>query len=428
MEKARIKIALGILFAASAIAFGVGRLSHPDTQAFELPPTIMPATVVPIGHEPFKKEFVLANLHTHDGAHYLPDDRTSLPEFEPRHLDYRVKAANYDYPWSMDFLPGGDLLIAIHHGALLHYNSATHQVSEIAGLPTDIASGSYQLGLLDLAVDPDFVHNHQIFLSFTASRKNADNVTEYATCVTSGTLFIPEATLKLYKRFCAGPWDDNPTQFGGALALDSDDHLLLTVGDRSWRNAAQNIHITWGKILRLSRRRLSPSITNPFVQNRAIWSIGHRNPQGLYYDKTSDLLYESEHGPKGGDEINIIRRGLNYGWPVISYGHEYDTDAPVGEGTAKPGFIQPLYYYAPSIATSALIVYQGSMFPEWRGSLLVTSLKGYHLNRLSLRNGKVVAEERYLGYLQSRLRDVKEAPDGSIYILSEDGFILRLFR
>ncbi len=161
---------------------------------------------------------------------------------------------------------------------------------------------------------------------------------------------------------------------------------------------------------------------------KPIWSIGHRNPQGLFYDKKTKKLYSSEHGPEGGDEINIIKRNANYGWPVITYGHEYQTHAAIGEGTVKAGMEQPLYYYDPSIATSGIMVYHGKMFPEFENHIFVGALAGQHLNHLVVEDGKVIREERWLRDMHARVRDIKTARDGSIYVLLEKGILLRLWR
>lgn len=332
------------------------------------------------------------------------------------------------FPWAMDFLPDGHVLVTEHGGRLLHIDAQKH-VHEIRGLPTNIADIGGQAGLLDVAVAPDFARTQRIYLSYVAQKFEAGEPV-FVTCVMRARINFSLGLLERRRRgaakpFCATPWGKEMAQFGGALALDDNGHLFLSVGDRGQRDTAQNPQANWGKILRLPLNLAVPD-DNPFGKGNAVWSLGHRNPQGLFFDTRTRRLYESEHGPRGGDEINLIKGGKNYGWPVISYGAEYVSGEPVGEGTAKPGMEQPLYYYVPSIATSAIAVYNAHMFPEWRGTLFVGALGGQHLNHLYLENGVVVREERLLHDMGSRIRDVKQGPDGALYVLLEKGTLLRL--
>lgn len=388
-------------------------------------PEIQSIHTIPLHAEPFKKEIILINLDEPVKNQFFPDKDFLLAEVNSHLWEYRQRE-NFDYPWAMDFLPNGDILVMVHHGRLLHYKRAEGKVVDIGGLPDDIAHGEYQLGLLDIIIDERFDDNHKIYFSYVAE-KDTSGSKLYTTCVIKATLIKEETTIN--KKFCAKPWTAATSQFGGALAITNAGYLFLSVGDRSVREKAQDPAVDWGKILRLKKNDLTGSSTRFFFDhNGRQFSMGHRNPQGLYYDPATKVLYETEHGPQGGDELNIIKAGKNYGWPTITYGTEYETSLPIGEGTAKPGIEQPVYYFSPSIGTSAVMVYHGDMFPEWKDSIFIASLSGLHINRTTLQDEKVVREERFLGYMQMRFRDIKEGPDGAIYILSEDGFIMRLYR
>lgn len=326
----------------------------------------------------------------------------------------------------MDFLPDGRLLVTERTGRLQLLERQGSRRA-IGGLPTDMAA-SGQAGLLDVAISPAFEHDRRIYLTYVAWRNHL-GLREFTTCVLQQRLNLALGVLDggQGRRICARPWKTELSQFGGALALDPQGYVFVSVGDRAQRQAAQNPANGIGKIWRLNAN-LRPPLSNPFGPNNPVWSLGHRNPQGLFLDGQRGVLYEAEHGPRGGDEINTITAGKNYGWPVISYGREYESDRPVGEGTTRPGMEPPLYYYVPSIATSAITGYRGTMFPEWRGSLFVGALAGMHLSHLYLRHGQVVHEERLLHDLVARIRDVKAGPEGALYVLLEQGELLRLSR
>jgi glucose/arabinose dehydrogenase len=218
--------------------------------------------------------------------------------------------------------------------------------------------------------------------------------------------------------------------FGSRIAFDGEDHVYFGVGDRGDRHAAQNLGNHQGTIIRLNLDGSVPA-DNPFLRDASaraeIWSYGHRNPQGMAYDPLQRRLWEIEHGPRGGDEINLVLPGRNYGWPVISHGMEYWGPVAVGEGTSKAGMEQPYKVYIPSIAPGSLMLYHGVAFPDWQGSLFAGALKLRHLNRISLAaDGTVSGEQRLLEDLQERIRAVIEGPEGWIYFSTDSGRILRI--
>lgn len=331
---------------------------------------------------------------------------------------------NLESPWAMDFIDDDNLLITEHGGHLVEFSKKTGK-RIIADFSSLVAHGEPQLGLLDVAAHK-LGKKTYIYMSYTAQKKQG-NADHFTTCIMRRRWEEDKLTTDNKKKFCVGPWGKETSQFGGAIAFDQKNHVFLSVGDRAQRGVSQKKDALWGKILAFNDSMLN--VNQPLFHGdhgKLIWSMGHRNPQGLFYDKTSQKLYSSEHGPEGGDEINIIEQDANYGWPVITYGHEYKTHIPIGEGTVKPGMQQPLYYYTPSIATSGMMVYHGNMFPEWENHIFVGALAGQHLNHLTIQNSKVTKEERMLSEMHSRVRDVKTGPDGAIYVLMEKGILLRL--
>ena len=228
--------------------------------------------------------------------------------------------------------------------------------------------------------------------------------------------------------FSAKPALSSRIHFGSRMVFDQDGFLFITVGERHNRHFAQNLNTHMGKILRLTEEGKAPS-TNPFVDHKnalpEIWSFGHRNPQGLTLHPISGELWAHEHGPRGGDEINLIKKGKNYGWPIITYGTEY-WGPKIGEGTRKEGLEQPIKYYVPSIAPSGLLIYSGKKIKQWRGDFFSGALVLEHLNRLKFKNNKVVKEERLISKSGFRVRNVIEGPEGSIYISVDSGRIFKI--
>ncbi len=326
-------------------------------------------------------------------------------------------------PWGLAFLPDGRLLVTERPGRLRIVQADGRLSEPLANVPEVHHRG--QGGLLDVALDPDFASNRTIYISY--SEPGEDGV---GTAVARARL--SDAGLSdLAVIFRQQPKVDGSSHFGSRLVFASDGTLFVTLGDRfSYREEAQNVANHFGKVVRINRDGSVPP-DNPFVgrddARPEIWSYGHRNVQGATLDPATGELWTAEHGARGGDEINRPAAGKNYGWPVITYGVDY-SGAQIGEGTAKPGMEQPVHYWDPSIAPSGMTFYTGDAFPEWRGDLFVGSLKFGYLARLDLEDGKIVGEERLIEDLDQRVRDVRQGPDGNLYLLTDEdeGAVLKL--
>jgi glucose/arabinose dehydrogenase len=326
-------------------------------------------------------------------------------------------------PWGMAFLDTDSLLITERNGRLFHLNISTRQLTRIKGLPKIYAEG--QGGLLDIALDPRPSIPPSLYLTYS-KKVNGE-----------GTTVLAHARLQQNKElinwrdiFVAKTESSTSRHYGSRIAFDGKGHIFLSVGDRGKRDAAQDLSDHAGTIVRLNLDGSIPR-DNPFIKQAnalpEIWSYGHRNPQGLAFSPDKTLLWSIEHGPRGGDEINLIGAGKNYGWPTISYGKEYWGPVSVGEGTHKKGLEQPVKYYVPSIAPSSLIVYSGRAFKKWQGDLFAGALKLTHLNHVRLNNrNQAVSETRLLEDFGERIRAVKESPEGWIYFSTDSGRILRL--
>jgi glucose/arabinose dehydrogenase len=325
-------------------------------------------------------------------------------------------------PWGMAFVSPRQLLVTERDGQarLLELDSGSATILE--GLPPILAEG--QGGLLDVTTGPNFAQDGWIY--FTYSKPDSgEAATTLARARLDGTRLVDWQDLLV---------TDSATStrhhFGSRIAFDTEGHVYFGVGDRGERDAAQDLGNHQGTIMRLDLDGSLPA-DNPLVHSAGargeIWSFGHRNPQGMAYDSQNQRLWSIEHGPRGGDEINLVLPGRNYGWPVISHGKEYWGPISIGEGTSKPGMEQPYKVYIPSIAPGSLMLYQGDAFPEWRGDLFAGALKLRHLNRIHLApDGEVLAEERLLEDLDERIRALLEGPEGWIYLSTDSGRILRM--
>ncbi len=328
-----------------------------------------------------------------------------------------------DHPWGLAFLPGGDMLITERPGRLLRVDGATLQPRTVRGLPAIAAVG--QGGLLDVTLHPEFASNRLVYLSFTGA--DEDGV---GTEVVRGGL-ADDALEDVEVIFRALPKSRGGRHFGSRLLFDTDSHLLITLGERGDRPRAQDIGDHAGSVIRINDDGSVPA-GNPFVTTAGarpeIYTYGNRNVQGITLDPGSGLVWAHEHGPQGGDEVNILASGRNYGWPVITYGRNYVIGTKIGEGTHKEGMEQPLHYWTPSIAPSGMTLYIGDKFPAWRDNLFVGALKYRLLVRLETRNKEIVHEERLLEDVLGRIRDVRTGPDGYIYVLTDhdDGVLARL--
>jgi glucose/arabinose dehydrogenase len=342
-------------------------------------------------------------------------------------LTHAVVASGLDHPWGLALLPDGRWLVTEKPGRL-RIITADGQIGEpIAGLPAVDARG--QGGLLDVVVGPTFGRDRLIYWSYAEPREGGN-----ATAVARGRLSDDGARVETVQViFHALPTYDGDKHFGSSLAFAPDGKLFITLGERSdkpMRPQAQDLGSHMGKTIRINADGTVPS-DNPFVGRAGalpeIWSLGHRNMQGVAIAPNGDV-WTVEHGTRGGDEINLDRAGVNYGWPVIAYGVEYAGGA-INEGvTAREGLEQPVYYWDPVIAPGGMTFYQGAMFPGWRGDLLVAGLKEKRISRLVLRNNRVVGEEYLLTDLGERVRDVAVGPDGAVWAVTDEanGKLVRL--
>lgn len=333
-------------------------------------------------------------------------------------------ASGLDHPWGMAFLPDGRLLVTERAGRLRLVGSDGRVSAPLAGLPPIMASG--QGGLLDVAIDSQFRSTRWIYLSYAEPRGQGRNGTSVLRAKLGETGLSEPKVI-----FRQQPAVASQLHFGSRLAFAPDGTLFITTGDRySERDQAQSLDNHLGKVIRIRADGSVPP-DNPFLKQAGarpeIWSYGHRNLQGAAVHPLSGQLWTHEHGAKGGDEVNLTQAGVNYGWPVITWGVDY-SGAPIGEGSRKAGMAQPLHYWVPSIAPSGMAFYQGQPFAQWQGSLLVGALRGQMLVRLALDGTKIKQEERLLQGLGQRIRDVRVGPDGLIYLLTDEGegSILRL--
>ncbi|MDH5358252.1 MAG: PQQ-dependent sugar dehydrogenase [Gammaproteobacteria bacterium] len=337
-------------------------------------------------------------------------------------LQVDMIASGLGVPWGMAILPDNTLLISQREGTLSKLNLKTGELQTITGLPAIRVDG--QGGLFDVALSPDYASDKWLYFSY-----NKDVQGQGATTLARARLHN-QILVDWHDLLVTQSTTKNNVHFGGRITFDHHGHVFLSVGERGIRTNAQNLSNHAGSILRLNLDGSVPD-DNPFVgDNNAlaeIWSYGHRNPQGLFFNQQTQQLWAIEHGPRGGDEINLIKAGKNYGWPVISYGMEYWGPIAVGEGTEREGMEQPIKTYIPSIAPSSLIQYTGSTFPNWHGSLLAGALKSQHLNQVILNDeNKAIAEYKLLRSVDGRIRNIIESPEGWLYISTDNGRILRV--
>lgn len=325
-------------------------------------------------------------------------------------------------PWGLSFIYENEIIYTERQGKLGVLNISTGQVREIKGLPDILVIG--QGGLMDVAVPPDYYQQGWIFFTYSKSIKG------------EGVTVLSRAKLKNNQLY---QWQDllvtNSTSntsrhFGSRIAFDDKGYIYFSIGDRGVRESAQNLNNHSGTIIRLKRNGEVPE-DNPFTGDITaldeIWSYGHRNTQGLAWDNDNKRLWSIEHGPRGGDELNLVEKGKNYGWPIISFGKEYWGPVAVGKGTHLKGMQQPVKYYIPSIAPSSLLYYDGDAFPEWQGKLFAGSLKQRHINIISLsRDGKSSQESRILEDFGERIRALVQSPEGWIYFSTDSGAIYRI--
>ena len=335
-------------------------------------------------------------------------------------------ATGLDHPWGLAFLPNRSMLVT-ERGGTLKLITVRGEIEKISGVPIVWANG--QGGLLDIAVDKDFTRNHTIYLSYSEPSANGNKA---GTAVARALLDLSgKARLRNVKViFRQSNKTGSNVHFGSRIVIAPDNSLFITVGERGDRNRAQDPFDHAGSIIRVYRDGSVPE-DNPFADGkkglREIWSIGHRNPQGAVWNPATNSLWTIAHGAKGGDEVNTPEAGKNYGWPVISYGRNY-WGTKIGEGTHKHGMEQPVYYWDPSIAPSGFAYYDGDAFPKWKGNLFIGALKFQLLVRLEILDGKVKNEERMFIGAFGRIRDVRQGPDGHLYMLTDEnpGQLIRI--
>jgi len=335
--------------------------------------------------------------------------------------DYKLQlvtvASGLLHPWGLAFLPGGKMIVTERQGAMRIVSPNGHLSPPLAGVPRVYASG--QGGVLDVALDPDFSANQTIYFSYAEAGAGGAG-----TAVARATLDLAGNRLKGVKViFRQIPKSSGGRHFGSRLVFSGDGNLFITIGERGERDRAQDFSINRGQVIRIRPDGSIPA-DNPFVGKPGyrpeVWSYGHRNAQGAALHPVSGKLWTVEHGARGGDEVNIPKAGGNYGWPVIAYGRHY-SGGKIGVGTHKDGMEQPVYYWDPSIAPSGMAFYTGDKFPKWKGSLLIGALKFQLLSRLTLEGEKITGEERILEGLGERIRDVRQGPEGYVYILTDSG-------
>jgi glucose/arabinose dehydrogenase len=323
-------------------------------------------------------------------------------------------------PWGIAFLPDGRILITEKAGQIRIVQNGRLLTDQIQGMPAVYTNG--QGGLLDIVLHPDYARNGWIYLTYSKAGAGGGGTVLARAKIEGNTL------TSLQELYAAQPLNSAGVHFGSRIAFDGKGYVYLSTGDRGTPQNAQNLNNSWGKIIRLREDGQIPP-DNPFVNTPnarpEIWSYGHRNMQGLFYDRSRDRLWAHEHGPRGGDEINLVRRGLNYGWPLITHGVNYD-GTPVSGASQGDGLEQPVRYWVPSIAPSGLAVVSSNLYPQWQGNLLVGALVGTHLARVEL-NGEAFAREEKLLNNIGRVRAVVQSPDGHIYLTTEGtGLLVKL--
>ena len=380
-------------------------------RATELPPTLISLVLI---------AFVLADAPSLVQAQA---PRSPTPASVKGVVDVQTIAKGLEHPWSLAFLPDKRMLVTERPGRLRVVEPDGRVSEPLTGVPQVYASG--QGGLLDVALSPAFDKDRLVYLSFAESGEGGAG-----TAVAHGRLGERglENTQVIWRQ---QPKVSGSNHWGSRIVFRPDGTLFVTLGERFYHSErAQDLSATIGKVVRINPDGSAPP-DNPFV-NRAgarpeIWSYGHRNVQAAALHPETGQLWTVEHGARGGDELNHPEAGKNYGWPVISYGTHYSF-LKIGEGTAKPGMEQPVYYWDPVIAPSGMVIYTGDLFAGWKNNFLVGSLTPGGLVRLVMKDGKVAQEERYLGDLRERIRDVRQSSDGSLYLLTDarNGQILRV--
>ena len=354
----------------------------------------------------------------------LAQDKAQFVQSEKHAFRISSLVTGLENPWSVAFLPDGRFLITERAGRLRLVSSDFKlDPKPIDGLPEVVSHG--QGGLFDVVLHPQYAQNGWIYWAY-----NAPGPGGWGTALARGKLQDQRMT-DVQVLFSMQPKTRSGFHFGGRIVFDQAGFVYLTLGDRGDKDRAQKLDDHAGSVIRLHDDGRVPD-NNPFVKRAGAlaekWTLGNRNMQGAALHPQTGELWTHEHGPQGGDELNVMRSGLNYGWPVITYGVNYGLGTKIGEGQEKPGMVQALKVWVPSIAPSGMAFVSGSQFPQWQGSLLIGALRGQMLVRLTLDGEKVVSEERLFQGRPGRIRDVRMGPDGLVYLLTDDvqGALLRI--
>jgi aldose sugar dehydrogenase len=396
---------------------------NPGPQSQAAPTSTRDAVQIPVEGQPIERR-----------PPEKADDKPAFPQQTraPYHASSGFKVTtlidNMPAPWSLAFLPDGKILITERlPGSIRILDTSGALSGPVAGVSALASPAAKDIGVLDVALDPHFAANHQIFFTFFDYVDGTNSNTYVARArLDEAKCALLDAKV-IFRARPAMPSKRLGGKTGGRIAIAPDGSLFITIGDRSdsppW-DVAQRLDTDLGKIIHITTEG-APAPGNPFIGTPnalpEIWALGTRSQEGLAFDPGSGRLWEIEHGPRGGDELNIIVKGRNYGWPVIVHGIDYPGDA-IGEGiTHREGMEEPVYYWDPVIAPSGLAFYTGTLFPQWKDSLFVGGLRAMMLDRLTIVNDKVVAEEPLLSELHARIRDVRVAPDGAVYVLTDSG-------
>jgi aldose sugar dehydrogenase len=357
------------------------------------------------------------------GSAQGPANRSPQPRSTDTVVTAETFASGLANPWGFEFLPDGRIIVTERPGRVRLVSTTGQLSAPLAGAPTVAARG--QGGMLDVALDPNFAQNRIIYLSFSEPGDDVAGTSVARARLTDTALVDVKVIYQQTPKVRGGG------HFGSRIVFGTDGTMWVTQGDRQgYRDRAQELSSGLGKVVRINTDGTIPR-DNPFVGRSdvrpEIWSYGHRNMQGAALNPRTGKLWTIEHGAAGGDELNHPEPGKNYGWPVITYGRDYNGRS-IGEGAVREGMEQPVYYWDPVIAPSGMLFYTGDRYPGWQGSLFVGSMSPGGLVRLELQGDSVVKEERYLGDLRERIRDVRQGPDGLIYVITDagDGRILRV--
>ena len=350
---------------------------------------------------------------------------TRIVKTEKVSFQVETYADGFEIPWGMAFLPDNRMMVTDRIGDLWIVEKDGKDKVKVSGEIPNVRSKG-QGGMLDVAVHPDFNTNSYIYLSYSDYSENKSHTSLIRAKLVNNSLVNSQIIFRPEEKF----FTKRSLHFGSRIIFDDKGFIFFCIGDRGDRDLAQNLDMPNGKMYRIRDDGTIP-IDNPFYYTKgaikSIWSYGHRNPQGLALHPSTRQLWEAEHGPRGGDEVNIILRGHNYGWPVITYGKNY-SGTIISKLTHHEGMDQPVFHWTPSIAVCGIAFYKGSQFPEWKNNLLATSLKYERLHRVEL-DGMNMVKDEIIFEAESRVRDVEVGPDGIIYVALEDpGRIVKLTR